>query len=181
MGLFDFIKGRAAARKEPTDQLALLGADESRTGEFLELIAKSKIWVLGEAQEAEIEESDGAKAANADKITTQIEKQIAESKKVRTTADLKVHTLKIQDYTVLPFFTSQEFIGVFAKRSGVTQVTTFVGYECAPDIYECAPDILVREDLWRLPALMNPQSKFTRVFGAEDKAALVKLLSGKQT
>jgi hypothetical protein len=70
-------------------------------------------------------------------------------------------------------FFSQEFIGAHAEKSGLQKVTTFVGYECAPDI-------LVREDLWRFPAIMNSQSRLTRVFRAEDKVALVKLLSAQQ-
>lgn len=86
MGLFDFIKGKTGERKEPVDQLALLGANESRTQEFLELIAKSKIWVLGEGQGSAIEESE---AANANKLTSQLEKQMQESESMKTTADLK--------------------------------------------------------------------------------------------
>jgi hypothetical protein len=169
MGLFDVFKRKSAKIKEPADQLALLGADEARSNEFLEALSRSKIWILGEASESKTVVSENG---SQDRLIQEAKEHIRDAAGIKSTDDVRVHTAIVGEYKVLPFFSSQNFIAKYVENSRIEKVAFFAGFESDPVI-------LLREDLWRLPAIMNLGSEHPRLFAAEDKVALAKLLSAR--
>jgi len=167
MGLFDFIKGKKGGSKEPADQLALLGADESRDAEFVDLLSKSSIWLLGDEQELKVENPTEAE------FLGHIKQGMEETASATALENIKFYTYPLDQHTVLPLFSSQDFIGTFIENGKFQRVTSFQGLQLHSSI-------LLREDLLKLPAVMNPNSKFTRLITAENKIALAKALSAQQ-
>jgi len=167
MGLFDFIKGKKGGSKEPADQLALLGADESRDAEFVDLLSKSSIWLLGNEEELKVE------SPSENQVLDHIKHGMEETAKAAPLEEIKFYTYPLDQYSVLPFFSSQDFIGKYIENGKFEKVVRFQGLQMHSSI-------LLREDLLNLPAVMNPNSQFTRLITADDKIALAKSLSAQQ-
>lgn len=166
MGLFDFIKGKKSENKESADPLALLGADESRNQEFVEILSKSSIWLLGNKEELK------AESPSEKQVLNHIKHGMEETARAVPLEEIKFYTYWLDQYTILPFFSSQDFIGTFIENGKFQRATSFQGLQ----LHSSA---LLRDDLLKLPAVMNPNSKFTRLITAENKIALAKAFSAQ--
>ncbi|HEY6169520.1 MAG TPA: SseB family protein [Verrucomicrobiae bacterium] len=165
MGAFDFIKGMFGGPKEPVDQLAVLGANPNRTSEYIELLARSNVWLIGNASEV------ATTNANEGEVLKKMDEAAKQLSVIESSAEVKFHTFELDKHTVLPFFTSEPFIGKYVENAKFKKVTTLQGFALSASI-------LLRDDLIRIPAIMNPHSSLTRYLSAEDKVALAKLISG---
>lgn len=148
--------------KVTTDPLAELALDPARNDEFLQTLVRSHIWIMEQAKAMDADAPTQAEALE------HIKRGMETLDAVESADQIQIYIHTVEGRSILPVFSSADFMQGFAQTLRVDRITGFGGLS-VPFTY------LLNREFAQNHFFLNPNTTAQRHITVDDRKRLVEL------